>query len=103
MAIDRESTLKKFIAQKPDDPFPRYGLALEYVNTGRLEDAVATFAELVERLPDYVPAYLHYGGVLSRLGRADEARGVYGRGIERARKKGDSHALGELEGALAAL
>ncbi len=103
MPIDRESMLRKFIDQKPDDPFPRYALAIELMNGGRAEDAVTVFAALVERIPGYVATYLHYAATLGKLGRRDEARSVLGAGIERARAAGDGHALGELQGALAAL
>ena len=103
MPLDREAMLRKFIEQKPDDPFPRYALAMELVSGGRSEDAAAVFAALVERIPGYVATYLHYGATLGKLGRRDEARAVLGAGIERARAAGDGHALGELQGALAGL
>jgi hypothetical protein len=66
--VSRVETLKKFIEAHPSDPFPRYGLAQEYKNTGRF----------------------------------DEARGVFERGIEACRRRGDGHAMSELEGALSA-
>ena len=103
MPIDREAMLRKFIEQKPEDPFPRYALAIELMNGGRSEDAVTVFAALVERIPGYVPTYLHYAATLGKLGRRDEAKTVLGAGIERARGAGDGHALGELQGALASL
>jgi tetratricopeptide (TPR) repeat protein len=101
--IDKETTLKKFIAAKPADPFPRYALALEYMNGDRLEECVAAFGELVTVAPDYVATYLQYGGALVKLGRAAEARKVFEQGVDRARAKGDMHALAEIEGALGAL
>jgi tetratricopeptide (TPR) repeat protein len=95
--------LQSFIAQKPRDPFPRYALALEYKNAGRLEDARATFAELITVDPHYTATYLHAGNVLLALGRRDEARSTYQAGIAEAVRASDAHARGELEGALAAL
>jgi len=95
--------LQSFIAQKPRDPFPRYALALEHKNAGRLDEAEAQFAELMTLDPNYVPAYLHAGNVLLALGRRDEARATYQAGIVAAVRAGDTHARGELEGALAAL
>ena len=103
MAVARIEALLAFIKQSPADPFPRYALALEYKNAGRLEEARATFAELMTANPDYTPAYLHAGGVLLALGRAAEAREVYGHGIAACVRRGDAHARSELEGALAAL
>lgn len=98
--MSRIDAIKKIVEQSPNDPFPRYGLALEYKNAGRAEESAAAFAELEQRHPDYVPQYLMYGNLLASMQRTDDARGVYERGIAAARKKGDSHALGELQGAL---
>ena len=38
--------------------------------------------------------------MLERLGRTDEAREWYETGVEVTRRKGDSHALSEMQGAL---
>lgn len=95
--------LLSFIAQKPGDPFPRYALALEYKNAGRLDEAQATFAELMTVEPAYTATYLHAGNVLVTLGRREEARSTYQTGIDVATRAGDTHARGELEGALASL
>jgi Tfp pilus assembly protein PilF len=74
----------------------RYGLAMEYVSEGNDEDAVRCFHELTAVAPDYVPAYLQAGQALVRLGRTDEARAVFERGIAAARKQGDVHAAEEM-------
>jgi tetratricopeptide (TPR) repeat protein len=92
-----------FIQQKPEDPFPRYALAQEYKNAGRLEEARATFEELMARMPDYTATYLHAGNVLVALGSTAEAFEVYRRGVEVCGRRGDAHARGELESALATL
>jgi predicted Zn-dependent protease len=99
----RTEILLGFIAQRPDDPFPRYGLAMEYKNAGQLNEAWDTFRMLLGEHPDYVPAYLHAGATLVALGRSDEARVVYQNGIAACSRRGDPHARGELEGALAGL
>jgi tetratricopeptide (TPR) repeat protein len=103
MAFSRIDALLGFIQQKPQDPFPRYALALEYKNAGRLDDARATFDALMTAHPDYTAAYLHAGNTLLALGLRDDARDVYQRGVEVCVRRGDAHARGELEGALASL
>lgn len=95
--------LRAFVAQRPDDPFPRYGLALELRNAGDLEAAWGAFAELLEAHPGYTPTYLHAGNTLVALGRRAQARDIYRRGVEACRKAGDGKTAGELEGALAEL
>jgi tetratricopeptide (TPR) repeat protein len=99
--MNRIDMLLGFIQQKPADPFPQYALALEYKNGGRLDDARATFDRLMAAHPDYTAAYLHAGNTLVALGLRDEARATYERGIAACVRKGDAHARGELEGALA--
>jgi tetratricopeptide (TPR) repeat protein len=99
----RIELLRGFIAQRPGDPFPRYALAMEHKNAGQLDAAWETFRMLMDEHRDYVPAYLHAGHTLLALGRTDEARGVFENGIAASSRCGDSHARGELEGALAQL
>jgi predicted Zn-dependent protease len=101
--MDRVATFRTFIAKSPSDPFPRYGLAMELKNQGKLDDAQAAFAELIESFPDYVPAYLMAGNVLVTQGKRREAGDVYRRGISAASARGDQHAVKELESALAEL
>lgn len=101
--MGRIEQLMQFAEANPKDPFPRYGLALELKNAGRLEEAERSFSELMAGFPDYTPAYLHAGNVLVALGRRDDAAAVYRRGIEACARKRDGHAMGELEAALSAL
>lgn len=97
---ERIEAMKQFADQFPDNPFPRYALAQEYKSAGQTEEAVRVFQDLLSRAPDYVATYLQLGMLLGDLGRDDEARDVLSRGLEAARKAGDQHALGEIQGVL---
>ena len=88
------------VAQNPNDSFSRYGLAMEYANTGNLAQAVEEYASLLAVNPDYAAAYYHAGQSLEKLGKLDEARGMYRRGLEATRRTGDSHTNSELQAAL---
>lgn len=99
----RLAALEKIVAAEPNDPFPYYGLALEYRSAGRTDDALALFARMRERFPSYVPQYLMAGQMLIELHRKDEARAVLEAGVEAARAARDAHAAGELESALVGL
>jgi Flp pilus assembly protein TadD len=92
--------LRKFVALSPNDPFPRYGLAMALKQAGRGDEAREAFGELEQRFPDYVPQYLMHAQLLIGEGQKGDARGVIERGIAAAQRKGDGHALGELQGAL---
>jgi tetratricopeptide (TPR) repeat protein len=101
MAVDRVAQFRAFISRKPEDPFPRYGLAMELRSRGELDAAATAFDDLIAGFPDYVPSYLMSGGVLAQLGRRAEAIARYRRGVEVATARGDGHAKKELEAALA--
>jgi tetratricopeptide (TPR) repeat protein len=100
MASSRLETLKNLLAQKPGDSFLRYGVAMEYRNTGDLASAAREFESLMADDPDYAAAYFHAGQTLERLGKLDEARETYLRGIEVTSRLGNSHARDELQGTL---
>ena len=101
--MDRLALLERMAAEKPDEPFVRYGLALEYRKVGRHGDAVATFDALTGDHPEYLAAYLMYGNLLGELGRGEQAAEVYERGMALARSRQDEHTLGELQAARAEL
>lgn len=101
--MDRIATFRSFIEKSPADPFPRYGLAMELKGRGLLADAHVAFAELMAQFPDYVATYLMAGGTAVALGQRAEAAVIYRKGIEVATQRGDTHARGELDSALAEL
>jgi Tfp pilus assembly protein PilF len=103
MGNSRIDILKSMVEQNPGQAFGRYGLAMEYVNTGDLEAATEQFTALLEHNPTYAAGYFHGGQTLEKLGRAEDARNLYRRGIEVTTAAGDAHTRSELEAALAQL
>jgi tetratricopeptide (TPR) repeat protein len=55
---------------------------------------------LLEHNPNYSAAYFHGGQTLEKLGRIDEARALYRRGIDVTGATGDAHTQSELRAAL---
>lgn len=100
MATNRIEMLKQMVEQNPGNTFARYGLAMEYANSGNPQQAVAEFRSLLEQDNTYTAAYFHGGRALEKLGRLDEARSLYEKGIEAATRKGDAHTRAEIEAAL---
>ncbi len=88
------------LAQDPGNSFARYGLAMEFVNSGELERGVAEFQQLLDANPDYVAAYFHGGQALEKLGRLEDARATYEQGVQACRRTGDAHTLAEISAAL---
>src|SRR5688572_14398171 len=99
----RLALLERLVQSGQADSFARYGLAMEYKKLGRLEEALAAFEALRQADERYIPQYLMAGQMLADAGRAEEARSWLERGVTQARTAGNSHALSELEGALATL
>lgn len=97
--VDRLPMLLKMVEAKPNEPFVRYGLAMEYRKLERWDDAIAAFEQLLERHPSYVPAYLMFGNLLADRGRREQAIAVLDRGLAAAEQANDDHALGELRAA----
>jgi len=97
LASSRIDTLKQLLEQNPSSAFARYGLAMEYANSGALEEAVNEFKEILAADPAYSAAYFHGGQTLEKLGRLEEARDFYRRGAAVTR---DPHARSELQAAL---
>lgn len=99
----RLEEIKSFVEMAPGDPFPLYGLAMEYRNLGNVAEARSTFTRLAEKFPAYVAQYLMHGKLLVEHGDKAAARQVLTTGIEQAQKARNHHALGELQAELAGL
>ena len=89
--------------RNPKDSFALYGLAMEYANQEDYDKALEQFHVLSEVDPNYSYAYYQAGRVLTKLGRIEDARAWYEKGIEVTARSGDEHAKGEIEAALAEL
>jgi predicted Zn-dependent protease len=99
----RLAILRSFAEKRPQDPFPRYALAMELKTAGDALQAWQTLASLIAEHPDYVAAYSPAGAVLCTLGRVNEAREIYGKGIAAAERRNDAHTRAHLESMLAEL
>lgn len=93
--------LEKMTSEGSKDPFHWYALGMEYAGLGRVDDALTTFNALRAIDASYVPMYLMCGTMLIKAGRIDDGRVWLTEGVTAARAKNDSHALSELEDALA--
>src|SRR5947209_19349018 len=100
MTNNRIDILRGMVAANPADSFARYGLAMEFVKSGKLQDAVEEFRQLLAANPNYPAAYFHGGQTYEKLGDLDQARAMYQKGIEVTTAMGDQHTRSELQAAL---
>lgn len=99
----RREKLEAMLQGNPADQMLRYMLAMELDKEGCCEEALLNFQTLMTLEKPYVPAFLMAGQLLTRLGRANEARAVYQRGIAQAELQENGHAAGEMAGFLTSL
>jgi len=101
--MDPIAMLTEILSQNPNDAFARYGLALEYSNSGNVDQAMVEFGKLLSAHPDYTAGYFMAAQTLAKADRVDEARKLLGDGILSAKRTGNAHAQSEMEGMLADL
>ena len=89
--------LAQILAQNPADTFARYGLAMELIAQNRKAEGLAEFAQILERNPDYVPAYQMSAQTLAAEGQTEAALERLHAGIAAANRTGNQHALAEMD------
>jgi predicted Zn-dependent protease len=94
--MDRIAALTEILTANPEDTFARYGLAMEYSKAGQIEQAVQEFRTLIEKNPDYTPAYFMAAQTLATASRVDEAKRLLVDGISSASRTGNAHAQSEM-------
>lgn len=92
----RLQMLTQFLEQNPNDAFARYGLAIEYANSGQTSAALEQFNKLLQLHPDYTNGYFMAAQTLAKTGKPAEAKAMLGKGIETAKRAGNKHALSEM-------
>jgi Flp pilus assembly protein TadD len=96
----RIDTLRRMLDSRPDDPRFRFGLALELLKEERLEEGVQELRRYLDLSDDEGNAWGRLGAALRHLGRDDEARDAYRRGIEAAERHGHPTMAEEFEAVL---
>jgi predicted Zn-dependent protease len=100
---DRIDYFERMLADNPDNPTGLLALANEYGKAGRDEDEAAILQRYVATHEDEGNAFARLGEVLARLGRKDDARTAYEKGIGQSEKFGHSGMADDLRLALIGL
>ena len=100
MTIDRLSQLEELLREDPNDPFLKYGIALEYAKLGNLAEAILRIENLISEKPDYLGAYYQLGQYYEAVKNFDSAKKIYEKGILLAKEKKNMKTLNELREAL---
>ena len=98
--MDRAAMLAELLTQDPNNVLARYGLAMEYSNTGDFSRSLEEFQKLLAANPDYAAGYFMAAQTLVKAKRTDEAQKMLQDGIAAALRKGDNHARSEMQAML---
>ena len=98
--MDKLAGLREILSVEPNNSFARYGVAMELARQGEIEAALAEFAVLIERDPNYTPAYQMAAQTLASAGRTQEAIERLRGGVASAERAGNRHAMSEMQGML---
>jgi Flp pilus assembly protein TadD len=88
MSTTRIEALQRMVDRRPDDPRARFGLAVEHLQAGSLEEGVQALRIYLSLADDQGNAWGRLGDALMALGLLDEAREAYRTGIEAALRHG---------------
>ena len=94
--VSRREQLEEMLKSDPDDVFLQYALAMDFISSGEHAEGIAKLESVIERDPNYVPAYFQQAQAMHHTERLDDARDVLTRGITVARQAGDAHAEREM-------
>ena len=72
--MNRIAMLSEILAANPEDSFARYGLAMEYAKAGQVEQALQEYRTLIEKNPDYTPAYFMAAQTLATASHVERAK-----------------------------
>jgi len=98
--MDKIAGLKEILALDPKNSFARYGIAMELAKQGETAAAIAEFDTLLRDDPDYTAGYFMAAQTLSAEGMTAQAIQRLKAGISCAARRGNQHALSEMQGML---
>ena len=97
---NRMAELQRLLEREPNDPFLRYGIAMEHKKAGRFDEALDWFKRTLEVEATYCYAYYQQAQIHEERGDADAAKAIYEKGIAAAEGCNDAHAAEEMRAAL---
>lgn len=85
---NRIELFEQMLATDPGNTSVLFGLAKEYEKAGRDQELIETLKRYLENVDDEGNAFGMLAGAYERLGKRDQAREAYERGIETAQRHG---------------
>lgn len=98
MNSERLKMLEKLLEESPDDVFLLYALSMEHLRKQPAK-AWGILKDLLDKFPDYLPSYYQAAQLASAMGKTEECKSIYEKGISLAQKHNDLKTLHELQAA----
>jgi predicted Zn-dependent protease len=93
----RRQMLERSLEEDPKDAFLRYGLAVQCLREGDVEEGRSRLRALIADHPDdQVAAFQQLGQSFAENGETHEAIAILNSGIALAERRGDRHAAAEM-------
>lgn len=90
--------LEQSLAESPDDAFLRYGLAMQCLRDGDVEEGRQRLRSLIADDPDrQIAAYQQLGQSYADAEESEAAAAILRVGVAKAQASGDWHAAAEME------
>jgi Flp pilus assembly protein TadD len=103
LSADRLRALEAMREKNPRDTRVLFALAMEYEKGGDLSRVVDLLSDYLALTDDQGNAWGRLGHALRQLGRTEDARAAYARGVEAASRHGHPSMAAEFEDAVADL
>jgi len=101
--VDRIEYFAELVADHPDEPRARYGLAVALRQADRHADAIPQYRAYLEMADDEGAAYGHLAECLAATGDVNGAADAYLAGIDAALRNGHNGLAADYETAIEAL
>ena len=98
--VDKIQTFRAMVAKNPDNPLARFGLANELLKAREYAEAAEHLRAYLARYDDEGNGWGRLGEALLALGRTDDARDAFRRGIEASHRFGHPSMAAEFESRL---
>jgi cytochrome c-type biogenesis protein CcmH/NrfG len=99
-SLERIALLEDLMAKDPADPFPAYGLAIEYRAAGDLRKAMQFWRKGIQQFPDYLPAYYPLIAALIEENHLKEAADLAQTGVQLALQQRNFKTASEIKSLL---
>ncbi|TVR81673.1 MAG: tetratricopeptide repeat protein [Chitinophagaceae bacterium] len=97
MEKGRLNELIILLKENPNDPFLKFGIAMEHLKSKNYPESLKFFQDLVDNHPDYSGTYFHMGQLYERMGKEKKAMEVYQKGMKVTKRKKEMKDYEELK------